>query len=911
MITDTVDLEPLLDQYDPETLLVGPLLGLSLSSGYRYFHIAGNGVKIYHAVGLGFVDSEADAERERAEVVQKLKARFSEVVTFVSHPEMARAVHARWPSEETARVLSSAEIAIKAAPAECLDQQVAIAASTEGPVPSSERTVDGLARGLFNHTRSIENPLANAPDVAAMSGFFAPEPNWHFRLVQSAALVTREVTSSESPVQETASKTNHETGLTNHDDPFAAALANELFSAALPDQGPKPAPSLDQATAAHESPHRRVSGEPAAKPEPARTGDRKAPYDLGKAEQSSQHHDQVLDTLARELVEHTGEERPAGLPRVVKLSPLAARRPEPAGEQQQPNFGLNEDDLASAVLKLKAALESKSLPNSPTEPRPKQPDGTVVAAIERTPGRTSTIARFAALAATILLAAILVLPNTRQVRELASLASPPLSNNSSVETHSGPAAPALTKLEDAVNAAHRTQTTPGSDASLPTAPASEAPAGDVTGAAGTDQEAPARTPGIMPSSPAATPTPPTHVQTEPTDGTSAPPQGETTPNSVASLPKSPVSAALGGDAAGAGSSGQQAPAATSGIMPSSPAAPTSPPTDIQTNITPVANERLATAASSTVASASTAVPSVAKSINTNKTNAAAVSGRQLSAAGAPAAADRPDAETIAKLVSRGMQSLKSGDLKSARLSLRRAVEAIPDSAVAPSPAGHDANDAAQVQALPATKTLSGAVNEPTLPPVLPPAPVAGSNSSQVGQVARVEARPALATAPAPSQSAAPVAAGQPTTIAAPGGQTTPAPAMTPASRPTQPSTSDVAARDAGPAAITTPTTPAPHPKASLHLDQTEIMTLLKRGVDFLRSGDFASARLVLRRAAEAGNAEAALALGSTYDPLMLRQLRAIGIAPDVAQARQWYQTAAGLGASAAQQRLAKLAESGQ
>jgi hypothetical protein len=901
MITDMIDLEPLLDQYDPETLLVGPLLGLSLSSNYRYFHIAGNGTKIYHAVGLGFVDSEADADMQRAEIIQKLKARFAEVVSFVSHPEMARAVHARWPSEEAARVLSSTEMAIKAPPAECPDQQIAaVTASTEGLVPGREPTVDGPAGGPLNHDWSIENPLANAPDVAAMRGFFAPEPNWHFRLVQGAAVVTREVTSSESPVQETASKTNHETGLTNNDDPFAAALARELFSAALPDQGPKAAPSLHQATAAHESPHRRISVEPSAKPEPARIGDREARHDLSSAEQSSQHHDQALDTLARELVEHTSDkERPSGLPRVVKLSPLAARRPEPAGEQQQPNFGLNEDDLASAVLKLKAALESKSLPNS-TEPRPKQPDGTVVAAIERTPGRSSTITRFAALAATILLAAILVLPNTRQVRDLASLASPPLSNNSSVETQSGSAAPALTELGDAVNSAQHAQTTPSSNASLPTAPASEAPAGDVIVAAHTGQEALAATPAIMPSSPAAQPTPLTHVQTEPTDGTSAPKQGETT------LPTTPVSAALGGGVTGAGNSGQHAPAATPDIVPSSPAAPNSPPTDIQTNITPLANKRLTTAAPSTVVSAPTALPSVAKSINTNKTNAPAVSGQQLSAAGDPAAADRSDAERIANLVSRGMQSLKNGDLESARRSLRRAVEAIPDSAVAPSPAGHDANDGAQVQASPATNTLSAAETEPAQPSLLLLAPVAGSNPWQPAKVARVEARPAPATAPTPSRSAAPVAAGEPATIAAPGGQT--APAMTPVSGPTRPSTSNVAAPDAGPAAVTTS---AAQPKASLHLDQTEIMTLLKRGADFLRSGDFASARLLLRRAAEAGNAEAALALGSTYDPLMLRQLRAIGIAPDVAQARQWYQTAAELGASAAQQRLAKLPESGQ
>ena len=98
---------------------------------------------------------------------------------------------------------------------------------------------------------------------------------------------------------------------------------------------------------------------------------------------------------------------------------------------------------------------------------------------------------------------------------------------------------------------------------------------------------------------------------------------------------------------------------------------------------------------------------------------------------------------------------------------------------------------------------------------------------------------------------------------------------------------------------------------SLPLDSDEIAMLLKRGKDALSTGDFASARLLLRRGAEAGSAEAALALGATFDPLVLRRLGAIGAAPDAAQARQWYQKAVALGSTTASQPLAKLEAAAQ
>ena len=85
-------------------------------------------------------------------------------------------------------------------------------------------------------------------------------------------------------------------------------------------------------------------------------------------------------------------------------------------------------------------------------------------------------------------------------------------------------------------------------------------------------------------------------------------------------------------------------------------------------------------------------------------------------------------------------------------------------------------------------------------------------------------------------------------------------------------------------------------------------TFVKRGQDFIANGDLAAARLVLRRAADGGDAQAAHLLGSTYDPAVFKQLKVIGLAPDPAQARVWYQRAVDLGSAEAVRRLEPLAQ---
>jgi hypothetical protein len=114
-----------------------------------------------------------------------------------------------------------------------------------------------------------------------------------------------------------------------------------------------------------------------------------------------------------------------------------------------------------------------------------------------------------------------------------------------------------------------------------------------------------------------------------------------------------------------------------------------------------------------------------------------------------------------------------------------------------------------------------------------------------------------------------------------------------------------------PQPIAAPPSSDAEPSVSLSLAADEIAMLLKRGKDAFSTGDLASARLLLRRAVEAGSAEAALALGATFDPLVIRRLGAIGAAPDAAQARQWYQKAVALGSTTASQPLAQLEAAAQ
>lgn len=90
------------------------------------------------------------------------------------------------------------------------------------------------------------------------------------------------------------------------------------------------------------------------------------------------------------------------------------------------------------------------------------------------------------------------------------------------------------------------------------------------------------------------------------------------------------------------------------------------------------------------------------------------------------------------------------------------------------------------------------------------------------------------------------------------------------------------------------------------IDQAELTGLLKRGRELIEVGDIASARLLLRRAADAREPQAAFALAGTYDPAVLSRVKAYGIAPDPAMARSWYEKAREFGSPEAQHRLDQL-----
>ncbi len=103
--------------------------------------------------------------------------------------------------------------------------------------------------------------------------------------------------------------------------------------------------------------------------------------------------------------------------------------------------------------------------------------------------------------------------------------------------------------------------------------------------------------------------------------------------------------------------------------------------------------------------------------------------------------------------------------------------------------------------------------------------------------------------------------------------------------------------------------PYRHPGRPFRQDASiadELAALLKRAKGLLAIGDITSARLLLERAADAQEAEAALMLAGTYDPQVLGSQDLRSVTPDPATARVWYQKAAELGSADAKRRLGQL-----
>jgi len=102
---------------------------------------------------------------------------------------------------------------------------------------------------------------------------------------------------------------------------------------------------------------------------------------------------------------------------------------------------------------------------------------------------------------------------------------------------------------------------------------------------------------------------------------------------------------------------------------------------------------------------------------------------------------------------------------------------------------------------------------------------------------------------------------------------------------------------------------AADPKTALisRSEETELVaSLIEHGHKMVDVGYLAGARGYFKRAAEAGSADAALALGATYDPNFISDIGVKGIKGDLAEARAWYERARELGSVSAQEKLEAL-----
>jgi hypothetical protein len=85
--------------------------------------------------------------------------------------------------------------------------------------------------------------------------------------------------------------------------------------------------------------------------------------------------------------------------------------------------------------------------------------------------------------------------------------------------------------------------------------------------------------------------------------------------------------------------------------------------------------------------------------------------------------------------------------------------------------------------------------------------------------------------------------------------------------------------------------------AALSSASPRALDFIKRGEDLFAAGNVAAARLFYERAAEAGLAEGALALATTFDSDALARRQVLGgVQPDPAAAWRWYERALELGA---------------
>jgi hypothetical protein len=233
--------------------------------------------------------------------------------------------------------------------------------------------------------------------------------------------------------------------------------------------------------------------------------------------------------------------------------------------------------------------------------------------------------------------------------------------------------------------------------------------------------------------------------------------------------------------------------------------------------------------------------------------------------------------------------------------------------------------AAALPAAPKSPPLAPTTRQAT---IAPPPPAAAAAKPVASVVASAGAQPTAAAKPIAAAAAAPppAAAVAATPASAPAQVKAPAAVASAAAAAAAPSPAAVAAKPAAapvptphPTAANATRTAAPHPIVVASVEpmkpdvapspvastaagppppNPENAALRARGDALFATADVGSARLFYRRAAEAGDGQAALQLGETYDPAFLAQARLTGAHANIAAAAHWYQRASELGMAA-------------
>jgi hypothetical protein len=209
---------------------------------------------------------------------------------------------------------------------------------------------------------------------------------------------------------------------------------------------------------------------------------------------------------------------------------------------------------------------------------------------------------------------------------------------------------------------------------------------------------------------------------------------------------------------------------------------------------------------------------------------------------------------------------------------------------------------AAITATPSSQPAVAATQEkPPVPATMPASPApAKTAAAPVPPTAARErapaANPAPATAPAPSPQPSSASPAAPDRGPAPKPET--APSVAKLETPKEPAPNAAPAPDAA-APAAAPAAPNPTAPSEPRLTAAETAALLSRGDSLFSVGDVASARLYYERAADAGNGDAALRLGETYDPTFLERAKLRAIKGDLKTAAFWYRRAKELGVAEA------------